>query len=55
MRQRGRVEEDCESDGQILHVDLLHHGFPNEHPHHWQGLLTSDSMNSSIKGLFCVL
>lgn len=42
------MEEDREGDGQILHVDLLHHGFPHEHPHNWQGTMTKQLLLINI-------
>lgn len=37
------MEEGRQGDGQVLHVDLLRHGLPHEHPHHRQGILTLTS------------
>ena len=39
----GRVEEGGQSHGPLLHVDLLHHGVPHEHPHLCQGDLRAVS------------
>lgn len=52
MRKGSRMEEDCQGDGSVLHVDLLYHGFPYEHSHHRKGAMTTDTAEKKKNTVF---